>query len=66
MIVFDPLWKTLKKKGISQYQLIKKHGISNGQLDRLRKNCSVSTHTINQLCVILNCELKDIAKYEKD
>ena len=35
MIVFDRLWITMKKKGISQYKLIKEFGISTGQLDRL-------------------------------
>ena len=52
MIVFDNLWKTLKKKEISQYKLIKVYGISNGQLDRLRKNENVNTYTLNQLCKI--------------
>lgn len=27
MIKYDPLWRTLKEKGISQYQLIKDYGI---------------------------------------
>lgn len=66
MIVFDNLWKTLKKKGISQYKLIKVYGISNGQLDRLRKNENVNTYTLNQLCKILNCSLSDIAEYKDD
>ena len=66
MIVFDNLWKTLKEKQITQYQLIKKHGISTGQLDRLRKNGNVSTFTLNTLCKILDCELSDIASYIPD
>lgn len=37
MISFEPLWETMKKKGISQYKLIKEYKISTGQLDRLRK-----------------------------
>lgn len=66
MIVFDNLWKTLKEKQITQYQLIKNHGISTGQLDRLRKNGNVSTFTLNTLCEILDCELSDIASYIPD
>lgn len=66
MIVFDNLWKTLKEKQITQYQLIKKYGISTGQLDRLRKNGNVSTFTLNTLCKILDCELTDIASYIPD
>jgi DNA-binding Xre family transcriptional regulator len=66
MIVFDRLWKTMKKRGISQYKLIKEYKISSGQLDRLRKNENVNTYTLNQLCRILDCSLEDIAEYKKD
>ena len=66
MIVFDKLWETMKEKGVSQYQLIKKHGFSTGQLDRLRKNQNVNSYTLNELCEILDCELRDIAEYKKE
>lgn len=66
MIVFDRLWETMKKRGISQYKLIKVYGISTGQLDRLRKNGNVNTFTLSQLCKILNCQLEDIAEYIDD
>lgn len=63
MIIYDKLWQTLKAKGISQYALIKRYKISAGQLDRLRKNENVNTHTLDLLCEILNCKLEDIAEY---
>jgi len=63
MIVYDKLWQTMKQKNISQYKLIKEYKISNGQLDRLRKNADVSTFTLNRLCKILECKLEDIAEY---
>jgi len=66
MIVYNRLWDTMKKQGISQYKLIKDYKISSGQLDRLRKNDNVSTFTLNQLCKILNCKLDDIAEYVED
>ena len=66
MICFDRLWKTMQKKGISQYRLTKEYGVSNGQLDRLRKNEHVSTYTLNKLCMILDCDLEDIAEYRKE
>jgi len=66
LIIYDKLWQTLKDKEISQYQLIKKHHFSTGQLDRLRKNGNVNTYTLNQLCKILNCKLEDIAEYIED
>lgn len=65
MISYEPLWATLKEKGVTQYQLINKYHISAGQLSRLRANANVSTYTLNTLCEILNCELKDIVVYKK-
>ena len=66
MIVFDKLWITMKEKNISLYQLIKKYGISTGQLDRLRKNQNVNSSTMNTLCEILDCRLEDIAEFVED
>ena len=56
MISYAPLWNTLKEKGITQYQLIKKHRFSTGTLDYLRNNKCVTTNTLNDLCTILNCK----------
>ena len=64
MIIFDRLFITMKKKGVSQYDLIKKYGISAGQLDRIRKNQNITTHTLDMLCEILNCDLKNIAEHK--
>lgn len=64
MINYQPLWHTLKEKNVSQYDLIKKYGISTGQLDRLRKNTPVSTATIDNLCSILHCNVSDIMEFK--
>lgn len=63
MIVFDPLWKTLEQKQISQYALIKDYGVSTGTLDSLRKNKSITLNTLNDLCTILQCGVSDIIAY---
>ncbi|MCM1191155.1 MAG: helix-turn-helix transcriptional regulator [Butyrivibrio sp.] len=66
MISYQPFWHTLKEKNISQYDLIKRYGISTGQLDRLRKNNPVSTATIDNLCTILHCNVSDIMEYKSN
>ena len=66
MIVYDSLWKTLKEKGVSQYALIKKYGISPAQITRLKRNESVSTHTIDVFCNILNCRVEDVMEHKKE
>ncbi|MBQ3550329.1 MAG: helix-turn-helix transcriptional regulator [Clostridia bacterium] len=66
MISYDRLWHTMKEKGITQYTLIKKYGISPGQITRLKRNESVSTHTIEMFCKILKCNVEDIMQYTED
>ena len=66
MIVYDNLWDTMKKKGITQYTLIKKYKISPAQITRLKRNESVSTHTIDVFCKILNCDICDIMSFKDE
>ena len=66
MISYEGLWKVMKEKGVSQYALIKKHHISPAQITRLKRNESVSTHTIEMFCKILKCEVGDIMRHIPD
>ena len=66
MISYENLWHTMREKGVTQYALIKKHGVSPSQITRLKRNESVSTHTIEVFCKILDCEVGDIMKYIPD
>ena len=66
MISFDNLWKTMKKRGITQYALIKTYNISPAQITRLKRNESVSTHTIAVFCKILECNVEDVMTYIED
>lgn len=63
MISYEKLWHVMKEKGISQYALIKNYHISPGQITRLKRNESVSTHTIEVFCKILQCQVGDIMEY---
>lgn len=62
MIVYDPLWATLKKKGLSTYTLRVKFQMSGSTVQRLRKNMSVSTNTLDDLCSLLDCPLSEVAE----
>ncbi len=63
MISYARLWRTMARKGVTQYDLIKKYGVSPGQITRLKRNESVSTHTIGVFCSILHCRVEDIMEY---
>lgn len=64
MIVYTPLWETMRKKGITTYALINKHNISSSTIHRLRHNMGVTTQLIDDLCIILDCKVEDILKFE--
>ena len=66
MILYNKLWQTMKEKEITQYALIKKYNISPAQITRLKRNESVSTHTIEMFCKILKCNVEDIMEYKED
>ena len=63
MITFDKLWETMKKKGITTYQLREQCGIDSKTIRRLRANDNMETKTLNKLCAALDCRLEDIAEY---
>lgn len=66
MISYDNLWSVMKERGVSQYALIKTYHVSPAQITRLKRNESVSTHTIEVFCKILQCEVADIMRYVPD
>ncbi len=63
MISYVRLWETMRKKGVTQYALIHFYRISPAQITRLKRNESVSTHTIDMFCKILDCRVEDIMEY---
>ncbi len=66
MISYQPLYDTMKKKGISTYKLINTYNISRSLLDRLKHNKPITTVTLNDLCNIFDCKVEDILLYIPD
>ena len=66
LISYEKLWETMQEKGVTQYILIKKYHVSPGQITRLKRNESVSTHTIDAFCRILQCRVEDVMTYIED
>lgn len=65
MIVFNKLWITMEKKGVSTYQLRERCGIDSKTIRRLRANENLETKTLDKLCIALSCALEDIAEYKE-
>ena len=66
IISYAPLWETLRRKDISQYQLIHECNFSTGTLDALRKNKSITLNTLHDICVLLDCDITDVVEFTKD
>lgn len=63
MIDFGPLWSTMDKKSISQYQLLKNKVLDNKTLDSLKKNKNITLLTLERLCTALDCTPNDIVTF---
>ena len=66
IISYEPLWETMRRKGITTYALIKNYSFSRGTLDSLKQGRNISTSTLNDLCLILDCRVEDVLVYTPD
>lgn len=62
MISYEPLFRTMKEKGISSYRL-GKLGFPMSNYYAMKRGLDVSTHTLNQICALLHCRIEDVLEY---
>ena len=65
-VLYDCLYPTLgdaEEKGPLHYTLRVKFQISGSTVQRLRRNMSVSTNKLDDLCNLLDCSLSEIAEH---
>ena len=62
MISYEPLFRTMKEKGVTSYRL-GKLGFPLSNFYAMKHGDNVSTHTINQLCRLLQCRGEDVMEY---
>ena len=65
VIRYNPLFKTMKNKGISSYRLVKM-GFPQSNYYAIKRGENISTHTVNNLCKLLQCKVEDILEYVED
>ncbi len=66
MISYEPLYRTMKERGVTTYKLIHDFGVSRSLIDRLKHNKPITTVTLNDLCRFLDCRVEDILVYIQD
>ncbi len=65
MISYEPLFKTMKRKGITSYRL-QKEGFSRATFYSIKQGNSISTNTVDQLCRLLRCSVAEIMEYREE
>lgn len=66
MISYDPLWQTMKDRGVTTYTLIYKKGFSAYTITNLKRNKSITMNTMEKLCKVLQCTPNDIVAFTED
>ena len=64
MIDYSPLWETMRRRQVTQYQLLR-HGIDNKTLDALKKNKNITLLTLEKRCAILGCTPNDVGTFRE-
>lgn len=62
MLDYSPMWETMEKKQISQYQLLNA-GIDNKTLDGIKKGKNITLLTLEKLCKILECTPNEVIRF---
>ncbi len=65
MVSYEPLWKTMEKRGMTTYALIFNYNIPSKTIYNLKHNQNITPATIEKLCNILICTPNDIIRFDK-
>lgn len=65
MISYEPMFNTMKEKGITSYRLFKM-GFPQSNYYAIKHGENISTNTVNELCRLLQCNVQDIMTYIED
>lgn len=66
MISYEPLWQTMKERGVTTYTLIYKRGINTSTMQKIKKNKNINMYTLEKLCTILDCTPDKVVKFIPD
>ena len=65
MLDYSPMWETMRRKGISQYSLLKA-GIDNKTLDGLKKGKNITLLTLEKICIALDCTPNEVIRFHPE
>jgi len=65
-ISYKPLWKLLIDRDLKKKDLQAMANISSASITKLAKNETVTTETIEKICVALQCNVADVMEMTDD
>ena len=66
MISFDPLWRTLRAKGLNKGELQKLTGLSSSTIAKLSKNEVVKLDVVERICREMKVPIYDVVEITQD
>ncbi len=65
-ISYQPLWNTLKKRGMRKEDLRLSAGLTTNMIANMGKGEHISMKTLLRICGALNCDIADVIVLEQD
>ncbi len=66
MISYEPLWQTMREKGVTTYTLIEKYHMNPRTINHLKHDRSITMYTLEKLCRILDCQAESVIRFLPD
>lgn len=64
MVNYEPLWQTMKEKGVTTYMLIIKYDFNSRTINNLKHNKGITVDTLEKLCKVLMCTPNDVIRFD--
>ena len=65
-ISYQPLWNTLKERGMRKEDLRLAAGLTTNMIAYMGKGKNISMETLVRICEALNCGIMNVIKLEQD
>ena len=65
-ISYQPLWNTLKERGMRKEELRLAAGLTTNMIANMGKGKIISMETLVRICEALNCGIMNVIKLEQD
>ena len=65
-ISYQPLWNTLKERGMRKEDLRLAAGLTTNMIANMGKGKTISMETLVRICEALNCGIMNVIKLEQD